>query len=148
MKYDSKPREIKRFNSLHENDVLADKAFQRLAERDKIFCSKSVKDTTCTIQYDLFQIHLKSFRSPLMTIGNEAGTNSDMDIGMNNSSKVLAANTNLEPLILSSNTRKNNLTTTSTVTTPRMKPKIMFNSAASTLTSREDGGPCSDRRYI
>ena len=120
MEYDSKPREIKRFSSLHEKEIIANEAFQRLADRDKIFCSKSVKDNTYAIKNDLFHIHLMSSSTPLMTISKEAGTKSYMAIGMNNSSKVLSANTNLEPVILSSNTRKNNLTTTSTVTTPNM----------------------------
>ena len=82
--------------------------------------------------------------TPLMTISRKAGIINEMDIGMNNSSKDLAVNINLEPVILSSNTSKNNLTTTSTVRPPNTKPKIRFNSDASILTSREGfGDSCS-----
>ena len=77
-----------------------------------------------------------------MTISNVAGTRNHRDIGMNSSSKVLAARDNREADTLSSNTKKSNPTTTSTVKTPKMNPKHKFNSAASAFTSREDGGSC------
>ena len=80
----------------------------------------------------------------LTTMSNETGTRSDIAIGMNNSSKVLTANTNLEPEILSSNTRKNNLVTTKMVTTPKANPRIKFNSAASTLTSTDGVETCGN----
>ena len=83
-------------------------------------------------------------RASLMTITKEHGTMSDMTIGTNSSSKVLTANTNLGPDTLSSNTRKSSLTTTNNVTTPRMKPRINFNSAASTLKYRDGEESCGN----
>ena len=80
----------------------------------------------------------------LTSMNNDAGINRDTTIGMNSSSKVFTAKTNLWVDILASNTTKNSLVTTKIVTTPNTKPRIKFNSAASTLTSSDGGGSCGN----
>ena len=100
---DGEPNEVKRFNSLQKDDVLANEAFHRLADRDKIFSSKAIKDTTHELQDYLFQIQISmSCRASLMTSSNQAGTRNDMENGTNNSSNSLAEDANLELDTLSS----------------------------------------------
>ena len=55
VKYNVKPREIKRLDSIIEHDDLADEAFARLSERSKIFCSKHIRDFTEEIKMMYFE---------------------------------------------------------------------------------------------
>ena len=43
MDYIERPEQISRLSSKHENDNLAEDAFKRLSEKEKIFCSKQIK---------------------------------------------------------------------------------------------------------
>ena len=80
----------------------------------------------------------------LTTISSEAGTISEIAIGVNDSSKILTAYTNLPGETLLVKTKKNNLVTTKIVAAPYTNPKIKFNSALRTLTSSDGVESCEN----
>ena len=68
VKYNDKPREIKRLISIIENDDLADEACARLSERSKIFCSKQIRDSTEEMTNYVFEIQLMNSNAHLTTV--------------------------------------------------------------------------------
>ena len=82
VKYNEKPKEIKRLNSIIGNNDLADEASARLSELSKIFCTKQIRDFTHKVTDDVFQIQVVNSNAHLRTMSSEAGTNNEISIDL------------------------------------------------------------------